>query len=178
MFVYPYRDIYASYNGYVFAPSDLSAASAQAPGENAVYYAKAGVTDGSIPSLTFKQQNSFLLIKQGTQITGVSEGDHWLKIYGVKYMGVARKGTEDNLEIMNYTGNYVARIDGYIPFVKDGDNVVLGQDVWIPFFPDGATTSLKIEVIDFYAGGVTEYTSPVWDSTPAVGKVYDLSGKF
>lgn len=176
MFVYPYRDISADYKGYVFSTSELSAASAQAPGENAVYYAKADVTDGSIPSLTFAQQNSFLFIKQGTQITGVSEGGHWLNISGVKYMGVARKGTGDNLEIMRYTGNYVERLDYGIQFVKEGDNVVLGQDVWIPFFPDGATASLKIEVIKPHVG--TEYTSPVWDSTPAVGKVYDLSNKF
>jgi hypothetical protein len=178
MFVYPYLAYNDDYHGYIFSTPDFTAASVQAPAANAVYYAKADVKDGSIPSLTFAQQNSFLFIKQGTKITGVTEGDRWLKISGVKYAGVARKGTGDNLEIMRYAGIDVGRVEEGIQFVKDGDNMVLGQDVWIPFFPDGATTSLKVEVIDPHAGGGTEYTSSVWDSTPAVGKVYDLSGKF
>ena len=179
MFVYPYLAYNDSYVGYLFSTVSPSAASVQTPAANAVYYAKADVKDGSIPSLTFAQQNSFLFIKQGTKIPGVTEGYRYLQISGVKYQGVARKGTGDNLDITRYTGISVGiGVGESIPFVKDGDNVVLGQDVWIPFFPDGATTSLKVEVIDPLAGGGTEYTSSVWDSTPAVGKVYDLSGKF
>ena len=134
--------------------------------------------DGSIPNLTFEQQNSFLFIQQGTKIPGVSAGGRWLKIKGVRYLGVARNPAGDKLTIMNYRGINAGRVSEGITFVTDGENVVLGQDVWIPFFPADETTSLQIEVVNAIEGGETEYTSPTWNNTPAVGKVYDISGKF
>ena len=174
MFVYPFRDYNSSYAGYVYACNELDATSVKSPAANAVYYAKADVTDGSISGLTFAQQNSFLFIKKGTNIPGVTEGDRWFTIIGVKYSGYARKGTYDNLDIPKYK-DIIVGDDERIPFVKDGDKVVLGQDVWIPFFPDGANVSLQI-IVNKPSFGV-EYTSSVWDKTPAVGKVYDLSTK-
>ena len=178
MFVYPFKAYNSGYKGYWLSTATLSADSVKDPAANAVNYAKADVTDGSFPVLTFTQQNSFLFIKQGTKIPGVTEGDHSLEIGGVKYMGVAHKGTGDNLDIISaYTGINVGINSGeHILFSKVGDNVVLGQDVWIPLFPYGAT-SLQIKVTKT-TGSTTEYGPSEWEKTPAVGKVYDLSNSF
>ena len=83
MFVYPFRAYDSSYAGYVYACNELDATSVESPAANAVYYAKADVTDGSISGLTFAQQNSFLFIKKGTNIPGVTEGDRWFTIIAV-----------------------------------------------------------------------------------------------
>jgi len=179
MFVYPYRDYDESIKGYVFSAADLSAASSQNPSANAVYYAKADVKGGSIPSVTFTQQNSFLFIKKGTVIPGVSEGAHYFDFMGLYYSGHAKKNTktQDNLSVVSgYVFNTSKKSEEGFKFDSKGSIL---QDVWIPFFPNNKKTTLNIRVYNNMGEKKYDNDTSPWDHSPVVaGKVYDLSNKF
>ena len=175
MFVYPYREFSSSYHGYMFAAlnDDLSSEKlANPPGEYAVYYAKATVTDGSIPSVSFSQQNSFLFIKQGTVFSEVPEGDYYFNIVGLKYLGYADRTTLDNLRLYTKRSFRTSWTTGKM--IKFDNSGAIKQNVWIPFFPEPSG--------DFYldvnpVNGTSVYSKLISRSKALErGKVYDISG--
>ena len=173
MFAYPYREFSSSYQGYMFAAlnDDLSSEKlANPPGEYAVYYAKATVTDGSIPSVSFFQQNSFLFIKQGTVFSGVSEGDYYLDLFGLKYLGCARSKAQDNLMFSGRTFRTSWTTGKMIKFDKSG---AIKQDVWIPFFPE-SSAQFTIAVVNL-VDGKSVYEKAFGQRKSERGKVYDIS---
>ena len=173
MFAYPYREFSSSYQGYMFAAlnDDLSSEKlANPPGEYAVYYAKATVTDGSIPSVSFFQQNSFLFIKQGTVFSGVSEGDYYLDLFGLKYLGYARSKAQDNLMFSGRTFRTSWTTGKMIKFDKSG---AIKQDVWIPFFPE-SSAQFTIAVVNL-VDGKSVYEKAFGQRKSERGKVYDIS---
>ena len=173
MFVYPYREFSSSYHGYMFAAlnDDLSSEKlANPPGEYAVYYAKATVTDGAIPSVSFFQQNSFLFIKQGTVFSGVSEGDYYLDLFGLKYLGYARSKAQDNLMFSGRTFRTSWTTGKMIKFDKSG---AIKQDVWIPFFPE-SSAQFTIAVVNL-VDGKSVYEKAFGQRKSERGKVYDIS---
>ena len=172
MFVYPYREFSSSYQGYMFAAhnDDLSSEKlANPPGEYAVYYAKATVTDGSIPSVGFSQQNSFLFIKQGTVFSGVSEGDYCFDISGLKYLGYARSKAPDNLMPNGRFFRTSWTTGKMIKFDKSG---AIKQDVWIPFFPE---SSAQFTIAVNRVNGTSVYEKEFGQRKSERGKVYDIS---
>ena len=165
MLVYPYLDYL---DGYNYHPAgSFTAAELADPGQTVIYYAKANVADGTIPALTFTQQNSFLYIKSGTVFPGVTEGSYWLAVPGVLFNGVANRDTGDKLTVPNYRDISTSKL------AFDGTGAIQ-QDVWIPFFPDGAAIN-NLRVI---VGTTPNTIFYVGSNTPEVGKVYDLSNKF
>ena len=167
MFVYPYLDYFTG-DGYYYHPTgSFTAAEVADPGETVVYFAKDNVTDGAIPALTFTQQNSFLYIKSGTVFSGVTEGSYWLYFSGLLFAGKANRDTGNGLTVPDYRNISTAKL----AFDSTG---AIQQDVWIPFFPDGnAITNMNVIV-----GTSPNTRFNVGSNTPAVGKVYNLSGKF
>lgn len=165
MFVYPYLDYLDGYN-YHPAGSFTDAELAD-PGQTVIYFAKANVADGAIPTLNFTQQNSFLYIKSGTVFPGVTEGNYWLAVPGVLFNGKANRDTGDNLTVPDYRNIRTSKL-------TFDDTGAIQQDVWIPFFPDGAA----INNMNVIVGTSPNTSFNVGSNTPAVGKVYDLSGKF
>ena len=173
MFAYPYREFSSSYHGYMFTAlnDDLSSEKlANPPGEYAVYYAKATVTDGAIPSVSFFQQNSFLFIKQGTVFSGVSEGDYYLDLFGLKYLGYARSKAQDNLMFSGRTFRTSWTTGKMIKFDKSG---AIKQDVWIPFFPE-SSAQFTIAVVNL-VDGKSVYEKAFGQRKSERGKVYDIS---
>lgn len=138
-------------------------------------YGKSGVTvtGGVISAASLEQKSSFLLIKAGTVISGLSTDAYYsynIELTGLPYLFRANTTEQTTYTYKNetLTGLQVTTADT-IPF-----------DIYIPFVPNGSdeTVVLKVQQIDTDGSPSSYvYTKDLGTKALQPGKVYDISAK-
>ncbi|MBQ6243289.1 MAG: hypothetical protein IJK55_01065 [Bacteroidales bacterium] len=121
------------------------------------------VTGGVVPATNLEQKSSFLYIKKGTRIAGMTERCYFVRC-GLHYQFF---GGNDTAYMTNNTGDQSGVVTG-------PDPGIVPYDLYIPFVADGTDQTPKIEV---RASGSTVYSKTLPTTALLPGKVYDISGR-